>query len=105
MGYVIEDKSLNLINLSLSTHKMGIVTHSKRFIVITEITHATYLPEGLAPREHSISGTSYNDGPCSEPTLGDLTLPVLTFCLVLRGCAFNFSSLLLEILRNCLRSP
>lgn len=35
----------------------------------------------------------------------DLSPHLLTFCLVLRGCDFNFSSLLLEILRNCLRSP
>lgn len=43
---------------------------------------------------------------CLRPTLGDPSPNLdLTFCLVLRGCDFNFSSLFLEILRNCLRSP
>lgn len=70
LGYVIEDKSLNLLNLSLSTHKMGIVTHIKRFIVITEITHAKYLPEGLEPREHSISGTCTTTALALSPPSG-----------------------------------
>lgn len=99
------DKSLNLLNHSFFTTKRG-WQHIKVIIVTTEKTRAQHLPSGR-PTGSTRSRTCCEDCPCSWPTPGTslFSLPVLTFCLVLSGCDFSFSSLLLEILRNCLRSP
>lgn len=72
---------------------------------MAELKHVKHSPDGLAHRAPSISGNSVRMAALLLAHSWEPLPPVLTFCLVLRGCDFNFSSLLLEILRNCLRSP
>lgn len=58
----------------------------------------------MRPGSNGMQSEGSSRAPLLRPTLV-IRLLVLTFCLVLRGWDFSFSSLLWEILRNCLRSP
>lgn len=58
----------------------------------------------MRPGSNGTQSEGSSRAPLLRPTLVSRLL-VLTFCLVLRGWDFSFSSLLWEILRNCLRSP